>query len=104
MAARDASVLQLVRLRLGALAANLAGARVLMGLVVAGFPAVRATAVQLAAHPASQALHTLANMVVAGAVITLMTWLEHSTESVPGKLVAAVAAAFLLAAAGPGAG
>jgi formate/nitrite transporter FocA (FNT family) len=100
VAARDASVLQLVRLWVGTLASNLAGAWVLMGLAVAGFPAIRATAVELAAHPASQALglHTLANMVVAGSVITLMTWMERSTESVPGKLVAAVVAAFLLAA------
>ena len=31
-------------------------------------------------------------------MITLMTWMEHSTESVGAKLVAAVIAAFLLAA------
>ena len=100
VAARNASVGQLVRLWAGTLVANLAGAWALMGLVAAGFPAIRTTAVELALHPAAQplGLHTLANMIVAGAVITLMTWMEHSTESVPAKLVAAVVAAFLLAA------
>jgi formate-nitrite transporter family protein len=32
-------------------------------------------------------------------VITLMTWMERATESVPAKLAAAVSAAFLLVAA-----
>ena len=87
--ARNASVPRLLRLWLGTLAANLAGSWVLMGLVMAGFPSIRATAVHLAAHPASQALglHTLANMIVAGSVITLMTWMERSTESVDRKSV-----------------
>jgi formate/nitrite transporter FocA (FNT family) len=33
-----------------------------------------------------------------GLVITLMTWMQHTTDAVVGKLVAAIAAAFLLAA------
>lgn len=100
VAARDATVVQLLRLWVGTLAANLAGAWVVMGLVMAGFPKLAGTAVEVASKAATAPLdsRTLANMVVAGAVITLMTWMERSTESVPAKIVAAVMAAFLLAA------
>jgi formate/nitrite transporter FocA (FNT family) len=100
VAAQDATVLQLLRLWIGTLGANLVGSWVLMGLIIAGFPKLTGTAVMIASKPAAQPLdlHTLANMVVAGSVITLMTWMERSTESVPAKVVAAMAAAFLLAA------
>ena len=100
VAARDATMGRLLRLWIGTLAANLAGAWVVMGLVMAGFPKLAGTAVKIASKAASAPLdlHTLANMVVAGSVITLMTWMERSTESVPAKMVAAVMAAFLLAA------
>jgi formate/nitrite transporter FocA (FNT family) len=98
--ARDATVRDLLRLWVGTLSANLAGAWVLTGLILAGFPnltqVARAVPHQAAVSPLD--LRTLANMIVAGAVITLMTWMERSTESVPAKLVAAVSAAFLLAA------
>src|SRR5213079_3265485 len=42
---------------------------------------------------------SFAGAILGGAVITLMTWMERSTESVPAKLVAAASAAFVLAAA-----
>ena len=101
VAAGNGTVRDLLRLWLGTLLANLAGAWIVMGLAMAGFHDLAATAVHLADKPATQPLdlHTLANMIVAGAVITLMTWMERSTESVPAKLVAAAIAAFLLAAA-----
>jgi formate/nitrite transporter FocA (FNT family) len=97
--AKNASPLALVRLWLGTLVANLAGAWVIMGLLMAGFPDLKATALQVSGHAASSALNdrTLANMILAGAVITLMTWMERSTESVPAKIVSAVVAAFVLA-------
>jgi formate/nitrite transporter FocA (FNT family) len=100
VAARNASVPALLRLWLGTLIANLAGAWLVMGLIMAGFGKLGPVAIEVASTPASAALddRTLANMVVAGAVITLMTWMERSTESVPAKLVSAVVAAFLLAA------
>lgn len=98
--ARDASVWQLVRLWLGTLIFNLAGGWVVTGLVLAGFGDVRTVALQVTSKVAAAPLdgRTLCNMIVAGAVITLMTWMERSTESVPAKLVAVVSAAFLLAA------
>ena len=43
-------------------------------------------------------MHSFALAVLGGVVITLMTWMERSTTSVTGKIVAAMAAAFLLAA------
>lgn len=98
--ARNASVGKLIKLWLGTFAANLAGAWVVTGLVMAGFSDLKPVAIRVAAHAAHQPLNdrTLANMVLAGAIITLMTWMERSTESVPAKIVAAVAAAFVLAA------
>jgi formate/nitrite transporter FocA (FNT family) len=41
----------------------------------------------------------LASAVLAGLAITLMTWMEHSTESIGARLVAVFGVAFLLAAA-----
>lgn len=98
--ARDATVLQLVRLWIGTLVANLAGAWILIGLVMAGFPNLTAEARASAHYAATSPLdaRTFANMVMAGAVMTLMTWMERSTESVPAKLLAAVVTAFVLAA------
>ena len=98
--ARDASVLQLLRLWSGTLVFNLAGGWVVTGFVLAGFPDLRHVAVQVTSKAAAAPLdgRTLCNMILAGAVITLMTWMERSTESVPAKLVAAIIAAFLLAA------
>jgi formate/nitrite transporter FocA (FNT family) len=97
---RDATPYQLVRLWLGTLGANLVGAWVITGLVLAGFPNLTKVALQVphAAAVAPLDLRTLANMIVAGAVITLMTWMEQSTESVPARLVAAIITAFVLAA------
>ncbi len=100
VAAGNDSFPRLLRLWAGTLAANLVGAWVVMGLVVTGFRALGPVAVKVATKAATQPLdlHTLANMVIAGAVITLMTWMERSTESVMAKLTAAAIAAFLLAA------
>jgi formate/nitrite transporter FocA (FNT family) len=100
VAAHRATVKAVLRLWTGTLLTNLLGGWVLTGLVIAGLPEVRPTAVKLARHyielPPSQAL---AAAVVGGVVITLMTWMERGTESVPGKLAAAISAAFLLAGA-----
>ncbi|HZU80925.1 MAG TPA: formate/nitrite transporter family protein, partial [Acidimicrobiales bacterium] len=95
---------QLLRLWAGTLVANLVGGWLVMGLVLAGFPSVHGVALEIAKVPAHQALddRTLANMIVAGSIITLMTWMERSTESVPGKIVAAMVAGFMLAAGGMG--
>ena len=90
----------LFRLWGGTLVANLAGGWAVTGMLLVGFPHLAHVAVAVGTKPAVSPLDwtMLANAVVAGAVITLMTWMERSTESVPGKLAAAVIAAFLLAA------
>ena len=90
----------LFRLWGGTLVTNLVGGWAVTGLILVGFPRLAHVAVEAAIKPATSPLDwtMLANAVVAGAVITLMTWMERSTESVPGKLMAASIAAFLLAA------
>lgn len=81
-------------------AANLVGGWVLTGLVIAGFPDLHKEANQLGAFYYN--LHitwrAFALALLGGAVITLMTWMQAATESVGGKMVAAVTTAFLLGA------
>ena len=97
--AKRASVGRLLRLWFGTAVMNLAGGWVITGLIMAGLPKLRHTAVQIATEyarfPAGRAF---ALAILGGLVITLMTWMERATESVPAKLVAAVSAAFLLVA------
>lgn len=90
-----------LRLWVGTAVFNLVGAWIGMGLVMMAFPLLRQTAVTTATHPISLGAtrEGFASAVLAGAVITLMTWMEHSTESVPAKLLSAWAFAFVLAAA-----
>src|SRR4051812_47594495 len=90
-----------LRLWVGTGVFNLVGGWVGMGLVMMAFPPLRAVAVHTAEHPISLGAtkEGMASAVLAGAVITLMTWMEQSTESVPAKVLSAWAIAFLLAAA-----
>jgi formate-nitrite transporter family protein len=98
--AKKAPWWSVLRLWFGTAGLNLVGGWVAMGLAMVAFPAVRTTAVEVGSHPVllvsgSQAF---ANAVIAGAVITLMTWMEHSTTSVTARLASAWAIAFVLAA------
>ena|SRR5581483_2326630 len=99
VAARRAPVMKLLRLWFGTALMNLVGGWIVTGLIVAGLPKVRPTAVEIATEyagfPAGQAF---ALAILGGLVITLMTWMERATESVPAKIAAAFAAAFLLVA------
>jgi formate-nitrite transporter family protein len=99
VAAKRASVAQLAKLWSGTLAANLAGGWVIMWLVMTGFPKLRAQTIESARHfiEAPVSPETLSLAVLGGMVITLMTRMQHGTDSVPGKIAAAVAGAFLLA-------
>jgi formate/nitrite transporter FocA (FNT family) len=96
--ATKASVL---RLWAGTLAMNLVGGWFIVGLIGTGFPQLRSVTVEVGRFYPGIGIgwRSLAGAIVGGAVITLMTWMERSTESVPGKLAAAISAAFLLAAA-----
>lgn len=91
----------LVRLWVGTAVTNLAGGWVIMAVVMAAVPKLRATAVEVAGHYTEPGLgrQAFAAAVLGGAVITLMTWMQQGTDSMPAKLLAGVAAAFLLGAA-----
>ena len=100
VAAGDAGMMQVVRLWAGTLVTNLAGGWVLMLLVMGGFPKLHHTAVTTGTYYYKVGIgwRSLSTAILGGGIITLMTWMERGTESVPGKLVAAFVAAFLLAA------
>lgn len=89
-----------LRLWAGTAATNLLGGWVIMAVVMSALPQLRPTAVRLARHYAEVGLgwQSFAAAILGGAVITLMTWMERGSDSEVGKLVAAMAAAFLLAA------
>ncbi|WP_199255154.1 formate/nitrite transporter family protein [Mycolicibacterium mengxianglii] len=99
VAAKRASVRQLLKLWSGTLAANLAGGWVIMWLIMAGFPKLHAQTVESASHFATAGIsrETVVLALLGGMAITLMTRMQHGTDSVPGKIAAAVAGAFLLA-------
>jgi formate/nitrite transporter FocA (FNT family) len=99
VAAKHASMGQLVRFWGSTLVANLVGGWILMWLIVSAFPELHAQTVESASHYALAPLsvRTASLAVLGGMAITLMTRMQHGTDSVPGKMVAAVAGAFLLA-------
>jgi formate-nitrite transporter family protein len=99
VAAKRASIPQLLKLWGGTLLTNLVGGWVIMWLIMMGFPQLHAQTVESGTHFATAPLsaQTLALAVLGGMAITLMTRMQHGTDSVPGKIAAAVAGAFLLA-------
>jgi formate/nitrite transporter FocA (FNT family) len=100
--ARQAKFRRLVRLWLGTIVFNLIGGWVVTGLVLAGMPQLRATAIELGTRYIRYGIgwRAFALAVIAGLVITLMTWMQNTTQSPGARIVAAVAAAFLLGAGG----
>lgn len=97
--ARRASWGQLAKLWSGTLIANLAGGWLLMRLITTGFPDLHDQLIESATHFATAPLswETASLALMGGAVITLMTRMQHGTDSMPAKIAAAVAGAFLLA-------
>ncbi|CAN5181791.1 formate/nitrite transporter family protein [soil metagenome] len=98
--AQKSTVGATLRLWGGTAATNLTAGWIFTGLVAVGLPELRETAVEVGRHYPELGISTtsLASAVIGGAAITLMTWMERGTESVPGKLVAVFAIAFVLAA------
>ncbi len=99
VAAGRATPAALLRLWGGTAVMNLAGGWVLMAVVMAGSPELRQTALEVGRHPVELGIgaSSFASAILGGTVITLMTWMERGTESMTAKLVAAIAAGFLLA-------
>jgi formate/nitrite transporter FocA (FNT family) len=102
VAAKRASVGQLGKLWVGTLVANLVGGWLIMALIVAAFPKLKAQTIESAVHfvAAPLSVQSLALAVLGGMVITLMTRMQHGTDSMPAKIAAAVAGAFVLAGLG----
>ncbi len=89
------------RLWAGTAVTNLLGGWVMMGLVIWAVPRLHEAAVviETGEHYPDLGIGatTLASAILAGATMTLMTWMERGTRSMLGKLTAAVVTAFLLA-------
>ncbi|HEU5002510.1 MAG TPA: formate/nitrite transporter family protein [Actinomycetota bacterium] len=100
VAAGRSNLRSLARLWFGTAATNLLAGWVMAWIIVTAEPKLKPTAIKVAeVYPKlGIGLHSFALAVLGGVVITLMTWMERSTVSVPGKIVAAMSAAFLLAA------
>ncbi|MGI9119459.1 MAG: formate/nitrite transporter family protein [Acidimicrobiales bacterium] len=97
--AKKSKVSAVLRLWGGTAISNLAGGWVFTGLVALGLPQLRETAVEMGSHYPKLGIGStsFASAVLGGAAITLMTWMERGTDSVPGKVVAAASVAFVLA-------
>jgi formate/nitrite transporter FocA (FNT family) len=97
--AKRASAGQLAKLWSGTLVANLVGGWLIMWLIMTGFPKLDREAIDTATHYVSAPIsgQALALGLLGGMVITLMTRMQHGTDSMFGKIAAAVAGAFLLA-------
>ncbi|HEY3831377.1 MAG TPA: formate/nitrite transporter family protein [Acidimicrobiia bacterium] len=97
---RDVPFRSVLRLWVGTAVTNLLGGWVITGLVMTALPDLNHTAVQIGSVYPSWGIgrQSFAAGVLGGVVITLLTWMERSTESVPARLVAAVAIAFTLTA------
>src|SRR4051795_12081588 len=98
--ARQAPLRSLGRLWVGPAGGNLVGGWIFTLLIITGFPSVKKTAIDAGAYYVDLGIgwRSFALALLGGAVITLMTWMQHSTESLGTKLVPAVTTGFLLAA------
>ena len=98
--AKRGSIAGLLRLWGISLVTNLLGGWLVTGLVILGFPQLRDTARESAAFYIGLGLtpKAIALALLGGFVITLMTHMQHSTDSEGVKLVPAVVMGFLLGA------
>lgn len=97
--AKKASFAALLRFWVVTLVTNLVGGWCITWLAIHGFPQIDHTAVESARRfiDAGFGLRSLCLGVLAGAVITLMTRMQHGTESEPVRMAVSVAGAFVLA-------
>lgn len=99
--AKEGTVAQLVRLWLVTLGANLISGFCMAGMIVVALPKVHKAAVEVGSHYAHLGVswRSLFLAVLAGAVITLLTRMQHGTEDLGVRLVPAVLMSFVLVAA-----
>lgn len=92
---------QLMRLWVVSLAANLVGGFAMAGMIVVALPDVRTAAVEAGSHHAHLGVswRSFFLAVLAGAVITLLTRMQHGTESMGVRLVPAIMMSFVLVGA-----
>jgi formate-nitrite transporter family protein len=97
--ARRASWPQLAKLWSGTLVANLAGGWLFTWLIAHAFPQYGRTAIDAASTfvEAPLDLRAVCLALLAGSTLTLMTRMQHGTNSDPAKIVAAIVGGFLLA-------
>lgn len=90
----------LLRLWAGTAVANLVGGYVLASLIMGALPDLHETAVKAARFYPELGIGwtSFSLAMVGGVVITVMTWMQRGSHSEFGRIVAAVAAGFLLAA------
>lgn len=99
--ARNATVYSVVRLWFGTAVGNLAGGWVMTFIMIGAVPRLSQGVISdVGRHYFDLGIgwESFASAVLAGTVMTLMTWMERGTRSMLGKLTAAVSAAYLLAA------
>lgn len=96
--AKRAKVTDALKLWSGILAGNLAGGMLIAWFAMRGFPQLHAEARKTATFfVQGWSVRTVSLAILAGMAITLMTRMHNGTESMPVKLVASIAIAFLLA-------
>ena len=98
--AKNASLPSLGRLWAVTAATNLLGGWIFVGILLVAFPTLAATAIEVASFYIGLGItwHAFALAVIGGVLITLMTHLQHATDSDGVRLVPAVAIGFLLGA------
>ncbi len=96
----DLGASRLVRLWSVTLVSNLAGGFVFMVLGLAALPQIAPLLATEGRHFIDAGIGTeaFASAILGGFAITLMTWMERGSDNIVGKLVAAIAVGFLLAA------
>ena len=97
--ARSGTLLGLARLWSVTLVANLVGGALIMWILITARPDLSGTVTEIGTHYAELgvSLESLMLAVLAGAVITLMTRMQHATESLGVQLVPAILFGALLA-------
>jgi formate/nitrite transporter FocA (FNT family) len=99
--ARRGTVPELLRLWVVTLAANLFAGYLMAAMICVALPDVRSTAVTVGAHYAHLGVswRSFFLAVLAGAVITLLTRMQHATDNLGVKIVPAVLMSFILVGA-----